>query len=274
MAMGGIPPYLKNVKKSESAAQAIDKICFSKDGYLTGEFDNLYNSLFEKAANHIKVVRALSTKSKGLTRQEIIEETSLNSGGGTTQVLAELEQSGFISSAIPYEKTSKDAIYRLTDEYSLFHLKFMEKNSASGKDVWLKISSSNTYHIWSGMAFESVCLKHAPEIKKALGIEGIETEERSWRFVPSKKEEGAQIDLLIDRKDKVINICEMKFYKGEYSIDKSYAAELERKLRVFREKTKTKKTLFLTLITTYGVKENNYYTSLVQKSLTMDALFD
>ena len=276
MAFGGIPQYLKNVQKGSSAMQVIEKSCFAKDGLLTGEFNNLYGSLFEIADNHIKAVRELAITARGLTRQEIIDICGLSSGGRTSMMLEELEESGFIKSVLPYDKTTKDSIYRLIDEFSIFYLKFMGKTRSSGKDRWAKLSVGSSYKIWCGMAFEAVCLKHVDQIKKGLGIQGIETEESAWRYVPRKgqRESGAQIDLLIDRKDRCINICEMKFYTAEYSIDKSYANELEQKLQVFATKTKIKKTLFLTMITTYGMKENIYSTIMVQKSLTMDILFD
>ena len=273
MAFGGIPEYLKNVHKGDSATQAIEKACFTKDGLLTGEFHNLYHSLFEKAEVHIRVVKALASTGKGMTRQEIIAFCDLSSGGRATQMLEELEESGFIRSSPPYDKITKDLIYRLSDEYSLFYLKFMDKKKSSGKDVWIKLSGGNSYKIWSGMAFEALCLKHVTQIKKALGIDGVQTEESAWRYVPGKKKPGAQIDLLIDRADRNINICEMKYYNAEYAIDKSYAGEIQKKLEVFTEKTKTKKTLFLTMITTYGVKKNSYSDRLIQKNLTMDALF-
>lgn len=273
MAFGGIPQYLKSIQRGDSAAQAIEKACFGKDGLLTGEFNNLYSSLFEKADSHIRVVRALAATASGLTRQELIEACGISSGGSTTLMLEELEESGFIRSALPYDKAAKDAIYRLTDEYSLFYLKFMEGVRSSGRDTWLKLSAGTSYRSWSGMAFEAICLKHVAQLKKALGIEGLQTEEGAWRHVPGKGAPGAQIDLLIDRSDRCINVCELKFYTAPYAIDKAYAAELERKLAVFREKTRTRKTLFLTMVTTYGLRENSYSESLVQKSLTMDVLF-
>lgn len=273
MSLGGVPYYLKNVERGESATQAINRICFTQTGALREEFDNLYRSLFENADTHIKIVKALSKTPKGMTRQEIIDQIGLSSGGGTSAILNELEQSGFIQSAIPYNRTSKDAIYRLTDEYSLFYLKFIDGKKITGIDMWHKLSATNPYKIWCGMSFESVCLKHVHLIKKALGISGIHSEESPWRYSATANNEGSQIDLLIDRADRTINICEMKFYNGEFTIDKSYAAELERKLRVFGEQTKTKKSLFLTFITTYGLKKNEHAGRLVQNDLTMDIFF-
>ena len=274
MAMGGVPHYLRNIERGQSATQAINKICFTKDGALQGEFNNLYQSLFEHADNHIKTVRALSQRAKGLTRQQIIEACGFSSGGGTTDMLNELEQSGFIQAATPFGKTSREAIYRLADEFSLFHLRFMDGVKISGGDMWSRISTMNAYKIWCGMSFEAICLKHIPQIKKALGISGVHSEESPWRYNGTKADSGAQIDLLIDRNDRTINICEMKFYTGEFTIDKAYAAELERKLRVFGEQSKTRKALFLTFITTYGVKKNEYADRLVHNHLTMDLFFD
>jgi hypothetical protein len=219
-------------------------------------------------------VRALAATPKGLTRQEIIEECRLSSGGSTTLMLDELEQSGFIKSNIPYDKETKDAIYRLIDEFSLFYLKFMDK--ADNTRSWARLSEGASYKIWSGMAFEAICLKHIDQIKKGLGLTEKLTKEASWRYVPPKgsKEDGAQIDLLIDRDDHNINICEIKFYTGALTISKSYAGELQQKLDVFQEKVKPRKTLFLTLITTYGVKDNSHSDSLIKKSLTMNVLFN
>lgn len=274
MALGGVPHYLRNVERGQSATQALNKICFTGTGALRDEFNNLYQSLFENAHNHIKTVRELSKTSKGLTRQEIIDVCGFSSGGGTTDMLNELEQSGFIESAIPYKKTSREAIYRLTDEFSLFYLRFMDRVKITGDDMWSRISSMSAYKIWCGMSFETICLKHIPLIKKALGIGGVHSEESPWRYSGTKSASGAQIDLLIDRADRTINVCEMKFYTDEFTIDKAYATELDRKLQVFREQTKTKKSIFLTFITTYGVKKNEHSDRLVHNNLTMDLFFD
>lgn len=274
MALGGVPHYLRNIERGESATQVINRLCFAKNGILREEFENLYQSLFEHADNHIKTVRALAKVPKGLSRQEIIDACGLSSGGGATDLFNELEQSGFIQSAIPYKKTSREAIYRLTDEFSLFYLRFMYGKKISGNDMWTQISSTNAYKVWSGMSFEAICMKHIPEIKKALGISGIISEESPWRYRSTKSSSGAQIDLLIDRADRTINICEIKFYTDEFTIDKKYAIELERKMHVFRDQTKTKKSLFLTFITTYGVKKNEYSNRLMQNNLTIGLFFD
>jgi AAA+ ATPase superfamily predicted ATPase len=273
MALGGIPHYLKEIKKGESATQIIDRLCFTKDGLLTNEFKNLYNSLFEMAERHITVVKALAAKPSGLTRKEIIAECGLVSGGGTTKLLEELIESGFAGIYLPFQKNIKEAIYKLTDEYSLFYLKFIEHSRATGQGTWIKRANSQSWKSWSGMAFEGICLKHTVQIKLALGISGIYTEESAWRFAPAKVGKGAQIDLLLDRQDSCISICEMKFSNAAYTIDKPYSIALQEKLNIFKEQTKTKKTLFLTMVTTYGTKENIYKTGLVQNEVTTEDLF-
>lgn len=275
MAMGGIPHYLQHVRPGESTAQIIDRLCFTKDRPLKKEYTILYESLFENAAQHETIIRALSQKGSGLTRQELIEKTGMSSGGGISRVLKELEESGFITSWIPFQKKVNESIYKLTDEYSLFYLKFIEGAKATGAGSWLARSATASYASWSGFAFESVCQKHTAQIREALKIGGVLTEVSTWRYAPPRgsKQKGAQIDLLLDRKDRIINICEMKFAGEEFVIDKSYADELDKKVRVFQSETKTKSTLFPTMITTYGVKKNSYYTGRIQNEAIMDDLF-
>ena len=274
MALGGIPQYLKNIKPGESAAQAIDRLCFTKDGGLIDEFRNLYQSLFDNAENHIAIIIALAAKGMGLTRTEAIQQSGLSSGGTTSRLFEELAESGFITAYIPLDKKVNDSIYKLTDEYSLFYLKFIEKARTKGPGTWLKLTSTPSWKSWSGFAFEGICFKHAPQIKKALGISGVLTSESVWRYKPRGEEQGTQIDLLIDRTDHCINICEMKFAQSEVIIDKAYAENLRQKENVFRERTRLRKTLFLTMVTTYGVRKNDYYVGLVVNEVKMDALFE
>ncbi len=273
MAMGGIPQYLKQVQKGESAAQAIDKLCFTKNGMLKTEFDDLYQSLFAHAENHEAVVRALSKKAKGMTRAEIIEACGFTTGGWTTELFDELEQSGFITQYIPFNRTVRDTIYKLSDEYSLFYMKFVEGARATGAGTWLRFSKTQSYTSWSGFAFETVCQKHTDPIKRALGIAGVYTEVSAWRYVPKRGEKGAQVDLLLDRADHCINLCEMKFSTGEFVIDKKYAGEIDSKVQVFKEQVKTRKTIFPTLITTYGTRKNEHYTGRIQAEIKMEDLF-
>lgn len=273
MVMGGIPQYLKEIEPGESAIQAIDRICFTKDGLLQEEFKNLYHSLFDNARIHIEIIRILAGTKKGLTRGEIIDKCKLTSGGGATQLLEELTESGFITPYIPFDKTVKESIFKLTDEYSLFYLKFIENGKTKGQGSWITYSTGAAWKSWSGYAFESICMKHTTQLKKALGIENVYSESSVWYHKPKNGEQGAQIDLLIDRKDQCINICEMKFTVNKFEITKGYSSELKNKLKVFSERTKTRKALFLTMVTTHGVKNSASYTGLIQNEVLMDALF-
>ncbi|HOZ79263.1 MAG TPA: ATP-binding protein [Ferruginibacter sp.] len=273
MAMGGIPQYLSLLQPGLSAAQLIDRECFSKNGFLYNEFDDLYRSLFDNADRYMKVIRALAAKPMGMTRNNIIKTCKLQSGGSTTSLLEELSTSGFITAYTPFGKKIKDSIYVLTDEYSLFYLKFIEPAKASGKGAWLKISETPSWKTWSGLAFETLCYKHTPAIKVALGIPGIYSEQSSWKKVKDSKTGGSQIDMVIDRRDHTINICEIKFYNAPFHIDKKYAAALNQKLLAFREQTKTRKHVFLTLISTFGIHKNEHSIGLVDKEILMDDLF-
>jgi uncharacterized protein len=271
MAMGGIPFYLREVKRDESAVQSIDRIFFGKQASLHGEFDNLYKALFKNNQRHIEVVRALAKQWKGLTRQEIIDTTSFYTGGGLSAILDELESSHFIQSYVPYGKKERDKIYRLVDEYSLFYIRFIEPNKNQER-YWSKKYNTPVVKTWSGYAFESLCMKHVEGIKKKLGISGIYTLEASFVKRTDKATAGCQIDMLIDRADNAINICEMKFYDGQYTLTAADGKELQQKRNVFQLVTGTKKQLFITLITTYGIYPNKY-AHIVDNQIEMDALF-
>ena len=214
MVTGGIPYYLENLKAHESIAQNINRIGFVKNGLLRNEFKNLYHALFDKAENHISVIRALATKWKGLTRQEIIKHTGLRDGGGLSTILDELETCGFILRILPFKKQTKDALYRLIDEYSLFYIHFIEKSRVSNKNIWLQKSTTQSFKIWQGYAFENLCMRHYEAINAALGISGVVTEVSSFYFKGNENYEGFQIDMLIDRADLTINICEIKFHNA------------------------------------------------------------
>lgn len=270
MAMGGIPQYLKQIKPGMSTAQNIDEICFTKNGFLWDEFEKLYPALFENASNHITIIRALATKWKGLTRKEIVEICKLPDGGSISKYLLELEQSGFINSYLPFANSKKDKLFRLTDEYSLFYLKFIEKKR---NQSWIKISGMQTWKSWSGYAFESMCLKHIFMIKKALGIQGLHTDESSFTYKGDENSNGFQIDLLIDRQDNSINLCEMKFYESAFTIDKSYADALRVRIEKFKTMSKTKKQIFLTFISTFGINQNQHSLDLIHHNFKMDILF-
>jgi len=272
MAMGGIPFYLESVQVNRSVAQNIDRLYFTPGGLLHKEYFDLYRSLFKNYERHIAVVEALANKAKGLSRKEIVKKSGLPEGGNLSAVLNELELSGFIKKYFPFGKTNRDALYQLSDHYTLFYLTFVRNSKAKGEDAWLSRIGNSKWRAWSGYAFEQICMYHTKNIKQHLGIGGVYTEISTWRS--KQKVGGAQIDLIFDRNDRVINICEIKFSETKFTITKAYAEKLKNKLMVFKEETGTKKTLFLTMITTYGIKENQHYIHNVKNSVTIAALFD
>lgn len=272
MAMGGIPFYLDNVLVNRSVAQNIDRMFFTPDAILNIEYIALYRSLFNRYEKHVTIVEALAEKSKGLTRNELLAATKLPDGGSTSTILDELEQSGFIQRYLPFGKTKRDATYQLIDPYTLFYLTFVKDTKTKGQGAWLAQSDSPKWRAWSGYAFEYICSYHIDAIKKRLGISGVYTEISTWRSKNSEK--GAQIDLVIDRNDRVINICEMKFSVNTFEITKAYGENLRNKLMAFRTETGTNKTLFLTFITTFGIKSNVHAQQLVNDTLDMNALFE
>lgn len=273
MAMGGIPHYLKEVEAGKSATQNIDDICFSYTGILYDEFSNLFTSLFDDSYNHIAVIRALAKTKQGLDRNTLIETAKVPNGGTLTNVLEELQQSGFIEAYQPFGKKTKDKLFRLTDEYTLFYLQFIENQDKSEAGTWELLSQTQDYKIWSGYAFEGICIKHLPQIKKALSIGGVYSVASSFLKKGNKTEKGTQIDLVLDRNDHTINLFEIKFYNKSFSVSKEYAQNLQNKKHIFEETTKTRKHLFLTLISTFGITHNEHSLGLIDQVLTIDDLF-
>lgn len=272
MVTGGIPFYLDAIVPDKSAAQNIEELCFRKDGLLVREFPHLFNSLFKNAEKHEQIIFALASKNKGLTRKEITEYTGIASGGRMTQLLDELEESGFIGRYVPFSGRKRDTLYRLSDFYSRFYLKYIKGNTNFQEGIWRNTMDSPSKRSWTGYAFEQVCIEHLPQIKKAIGIGAVVTQFSTWKSQTS--DSGAQVDIVIDRRDRTVSLCEVKFSISPFRITKSYAENLRNKIGAFRAETKTKKSVFLTMVTTYGVEKNQYSTSLVQNEVTMDALFE
>lgn len=273
MAMGGIPHYLKEIKAGEGAIESINRICFSTTGLLRKEFTRLYSSLFSNAERHVAIIRALATTWRGLNRSDIIKASKLSDGGSIKRILEELEQSGFVSRYTPLGKKKNGLIYRLTDEYSLFYLKFIEPKSTLETEVWQKLSQTQTYKSWSGYAFEGICLKHISQIKKALSIGGIYSETTSFYKKGTDADAGAQIDLIIDRNDQVINLFEIKFYNAPIEISKVFALNLRNKMGIFQQATKTRKQVFFNLISPFPLIPNKHSVGLIDRALTLDDLF-
>lgn len=270
MVMGGVPYYLRQMEKGLSVAQNIDHLFFEIGCALDGEFDNLYKALFKYSANYISIVETLSKKAKGLTRQEIIKGTKLANNGGLTTMLEELEACGFIRRYEPFGKEKKDALYQLTDFYTLFYFHFIQKNRYRDEHFWTHSLSSAIHRAWSGYAFEMLVLAHTRQVKKALGINGIQSLTSSWKSKDS--EDGAQIDLVIDRSDMTVNLCEIKYSSQPFTITKQYYNILQTKASDFLEETKTRKSIMSTFITTYGLKRNEY-SAHIQSEVTLDNLF-
>ena len=272
MVLGGIPYYWSLLEKGLSLAQNIDKIIFAKNGKLSNEFNQLYASLFKSPEQYIDVVTALGKKKAGMTRDEIIAAIDKYSNGALSKVLDELEYCGFIRKYNGFDKKSKQAIYQLIDNYTLFYFKFIQQNENNDEHFWSASIDSAMHRAWSGLAFERLCMAHTQQIKAALGIAGVLSNVYSWRKEADETSDGAQIDLLIDRKDQVVNLCEMKYSLSEYVIDAEYEQKLRNKKSVFIGTTNTKKAVHLTMVTTFGIKANAY-SGIVQNEVTLDDLF-
>jgi len=266
MIMGGIPYYLSKVDSALSIAQNIDNLFFMDNAELKNEFHNLYASLFKNYNDYIKIVEALSIKAKGLSRQEIEKISGLSSGGGLTTTLKNLEYCGFIRSYNTFGKKKYEHLYQLLDAYTLFYFQYLEKNEYNDTAFWTNSLNTPQHNSWAGYAFEILALQHIAEIKQALGISGIQSAVSAW------KGKTAQIDLIINRKDGIINLCELKFSGKEFVIDNDYEANLRNKLFSFKEETKTRKAVHLLMLTTYGLTKNKY-SGIVQKEITLDDLF-
>ena len=276
MAVGGIPYYLDKIRKGRSAAQNIDALFFVENAALRDEFGQLYAALFEHHERHLKIIEALATKRAGLTRAELIKQSGL-SGGNLSTILQELETTGFILRSVPFGRSVRESQYRLIDEFTLFYLRWVKPMARvkSGPSWWLQQRTTSAGIAWAGYAFENTCLTHVVQIKKALGISGILTEQSAWQHRTSARDKtGAQIDLLIDRPDGVINLCEMKWSGAPFVIDKRYAATLRERVEIFRRVTGTRKSLFLTFVTAHGIAPGDYVTELVANEVSAAVLFE
>lgn len=273
MVMGGIPYYWSFLRKNLSLSQNIDQIFFAKDAPLKDEYRYLFRSLFKRPEGYIAIIEALGTRKAGMERAELLEATGMTNSGGFSSKLEELEQCGFIRRYREYGKERKNAVYQLMDNFTLFHYKFLEKRP-SDEHYWSNQENTPTRNAWTGVAFERVCLQHLAEMKRALGISGVLTDVSSWSCAanPEMGINGSQIDLLIDRRDQVINLCEMKYSTQEYSITKEVDAGVRHKVNDFRVLTGTKSAIHVTFVTPYGLARNSYAGN-VQSEITADDFF-
>ena len=271
MSIGGVPYYLKDIPAGKSVAQILDNLFFKPQANLKNEFGNLYASLFKNSELHIAIITALASKNKGLTRKQILAATGISSGGGFSVLLNELVACGFVKIIYPINKNKEDALYRLIDEYSIFYFKFLIDNKPNNS--WLQMANTQAYKIWLGYAFENCCIKHVTQIKKALGINGIISNDYSWIQKGDSTQKGTQIDFIIDRNDNCLTILEMKYYDTTFEVTKIYANQLNERTSIFKQATKVKKNVFITILTTNGVKKNEYYLNAITNELLLDDLF-
>jgi hypothetical protein len=273
MVMGGIPYYWSLFQRGESMAQNIDRLFFADKGKLRFEFNELYDSLFRNPDKYVTIVKALGQNPSGLTREEIIDKTKIENGGNLSKVLEELEHCGFIQHVYTSPRQKNGGLFKLIDNYTLFYLKFMSANKTNDELFWIHNYNASVRLAWVGLAFERVCFQHIRQIKDALKIGGVLSNVYSLRIKDENGlKKGAQIDMLIDRADNTVNLCEMKFSNKEYLIDKKDSENLLNKIDRFQALTNYKKTVLLTMITPRGIEHNGYW-SMVQNEVTADDLF-
>ena len=267
MVFGGIPYYLNLMDPRLSLAQNIDELIFKPYGDLKDEYNELFYSLFKKPGKHMSIIKALSESKNGRTRKELSEAGAIGGGSVLTENLQELEQCGFIKRYTNYTKPSNEAYFQLVDPFVLFSLRFLGPRK---RNSWMEYIHSPSYNAWRGNAFEICCVNHISEIKAALGIAGVETKEYAWRSETS--DPGAQIDLLIDRKDGVIDLCEMKYTDCAFEMDKTEYGKLMNRLSTFKEETHPKKAIQMTLISANGITKGKY-ASVFQNIISAEQLF-
>lgn len=269
MTLGGTPFYLYLLRPNLSLRQNVDALFFGNDAPLRTEYDILFRSLFNDAIAYRKIVELLSGRLKGLTRSEIMDGIKAIDNGNLSEILENLEKCDFIRHYQAFGKKQRDVIYQLTDMYTLFYLRFVKGYNGMNDHAWSNIPDKKR-NTWQGYAFEQVCILHINQIKKALGISGIASDVCSWSTRGGNK--GAQIDLIINRTDNVIDLCEMKYSDSLYELTKNYIEWLKERRDLFKKETRTTKTLHLTMITSQGLA-NGKYTSQIQSQVTMDDLF-
>ena len=271
MMLGGIPYYLRYLKRGMSLAQNIDDLLFARTAQLRGEFDRLFSSLFANPDVMRSIVVALGERNRGLTRQELIRKSGVADGGELSRFLKALESGFFIMRYVSFGGGKRQELYKLSDPFCIFWLRFVR--GSEGKPMsWTNIADSGAVNAWRGYAFENACWNHVGQIKSALGISGVSTSESLWSKKGSEEERGAQIDLIIARKDNVVNMCEIKFTSDEFAVTKDYHFVLVGRKQMLQELVPKKAVVHSTLITTYGLKYNEYSGDFV-RVITMDDLF-
>lgn len=272
MILGGIPYYMGYINNKLSLTQNIDNMFFSKGAVLKDEFDRLFNSIFDKPELMKSIVKLLYKNNAGYTRNEIIKHLKLGSGGHLTNQLTALINGSFIEKYTPFGLSKREEHYKLIDPFCLFYLHFVDDKKSNSETYWQDHLESQEVVVWRGFAFENVCFNHINQIKKALGIAGVSTSVSAWSKKKDNDEKGMQIDMLIIRKDNVINMCEIKFYDKEFITNEAYSRTLKARKQTLRESVSPKYAIQGTLITTYGMKFNAYSGEFIH-CVTLDDLF-
>lgn len=272
MITGGIPYYLSYYQRGLSLAQNVDALFFGKNAPLHNEFNRLFSAIFSNPQMMISLIRAIGSRHYGCTRSELAEAAGIAMGGTLTNALSALIASDFIIKYVPFGCSKREEHYKLTDSFCNFYLRFVENENKLSNDFWLSNIESQNIVTWRGIAFENVCFNHIEQIKKALGISGVSTNQSAWSKRKGE-ESGTQIDMLIERKDNIVNMCEIKFYGTEFAVDKNYDKVLRNRISLLSEEISPKMAIHSTLITTYGLKYNEYSGDFVNV-INMDALFD
>lgn len=277
MVMGGIPFYLSLLDPKETLPGNIDRLFFRQNSALRVEFDELYNAIFNRADRYIEIVELLYRNKQGLTYTEIQNATKMD-GESLSRVLKNLVRCDFVISFQQYKNKTKGTIFRLLDFYSLFYYKFVCGNDSKDEQWWTHNFNSHSVESWQGLSFELVCMTHIPQIRQALGISGMSTSASSWRYIadkrnPDENEKGAQIDLVIERADHFVHLCEMKFSTTPYTLTADYARKIRYRTALFKEMTKSTSSPQCTFVTTFGVNRGIHY-SVVNNELQSDDLFN
>ena len=282
MVTGGIPLYLNHIEKGLSAQQNINQLCFERGGFLRDEFTNIFASLFDDTSQYLDIIKTISQHRNGISKNDLVKICNLSSGGRASGRLKDLEEAGFITSFIPYGHKERGIYYKIIDEYTLFYFHWIDPNKTgflkitNRRNAWQHIAQSPDWKAWSGYAFEAICYKHIEQIVRALNIDSIFNFVGAWKYTPkkgSKNDLGAQIDLLFDRNDNVITICEIKYSYEPFVIDKQYAANLRNKVEVYKKHTGTHKQIFIAMISANGLKPTMYSEELVSGCAVLDDLF-
>lgn len=271
MMLGGIPYYLRYFSREKSLAQNVEAVFFAENAPLKYEFDRLFHSLFVNPEIMKKIILVLNSKSGGYTRQELVELTGANDSGEFTNQLKALISGGFIIRYTSFGQGKRKDLYKLFDPFCIFYLKFV-KDNLNKKIRWTALESTNSVVIWRGLAFENVCFNHIAQIKNSMQIGGVSTEESLWSKRGEEDSPGTQIDLIIKRKDNVINMCEIKFLSNLFSVNKEYHLVLENRREILSSMIPKKAVVHNTLITTYGLKKNEYAGDFINVVL-LDDLF-